>query len=53
VCTNMRVETLETRVDALIAESHFSGVIRVDQAGDTLFERSVTSAVVVFDPVFA
>jgi CubicO group peptidase (beta-lactamase class C family) len=40
VCTNMRVETLETRVDALIAESHFSGVIRVDQAGEVLFERS-------------
>jgi len=36
----MRVETLETRVDALIAESHFSGVIRVDQAGEVLFERS-------------
>jgi CubicO group peptidase (beta-lactamase class C family) len=40
VCTNMRVETLETRIDALIAESHFSGVIRVDQAGEVLFERS-------------
>jgi len=24
----------------LIAESHFSGVIRVDQAGEVLFERS-------------
>jgi CubicO group peptidase (beta-lactamase class C family) len=36
----MRVETLATRVDALIAESHFSGVIRVDRAGETLLERS-------------
>jgi CubicO group peptidase (beta-lactamase class C family) len=36
----MRVETLETRVDALIADSDFSGVIRVDRAGEKLLERS-------------
>ena len=36
----MRVETLETRVDALIAERRFSGVIRVDRAGEKLLERS-------------
>jgi hypothetical protein len=35
MCTNMRVETLETRVDALIAVSHFSDVIRIDQAGES------------------
>ena len=36
----MPVESWETRVDALIAESHFSGVVRVDRAGERLLERS-------------
>ena len=35
-----RVEMSDARLDALIAESHFSGVIRVDRAGETLLERS-------------
>ena len=37
----MRDETLAARVDDLIAESHFSGVVRVDHAGETLLPRSV------------
>jgi CubicO group peptidase (beta-lactamase class C family) len=36
----MRGEMLAARVDGLIAESHFSGVVRVDRAGETLLERS-------------
>jgi CubicO group peptidase (beta-lactamase class C family) len=36
----MRVEGWEARVDDLIAESQFSGVIRVDRAGEKLLERS-------------
>jgi CubicO group peptidase (beta-lactamase class C family) len=36
----MRGEMLAARVDDLIAESHFSGVVRVDRAGETLLERS-------------
>jgi CubicO group peptidase (beta-lactamase class C family) len=34
------VEGLVARVDTLIAESHFSGVVRVDRAGETALERS-------------
>lgn len=36
----MGVEDLAARVDTLIAESHFSGVVRVDRAGDTVLERA-------------
>ncbi|MBK8458909.1 MAG: beta-lactamase family protein [Micropruina sp.] len=32
---------LAARIDALIAENEFSGVIRVDRAGEVLLERSV------------
>ena len=35
-----RVDRLGARLDALIAESQFSGVIRVDRAGEKLLERS-------------
>jgi CubicO group peptidase (beta-lactamase class C family) len=31
---------LAARVDTLIAESGFSGVVRVDRAGETVLERS-------------
>ena len=37
---HMELEGLAARVDQLIAESRFSGVIRVDRAGATLLERS-------------
>ena len=36
----MTVEGLAERVDALITETQFSGVIRVDRAGETVLERS-------------
>ncbi len=36
----MMVDDLAARVDALIAESQFSGVVRIDRAGETLLERS-------------
>ena len=36
----MRVEDLAAGVDALIAESSFSGVIRIDRAGETVLQRS-------------
>jgi len=32
----MTGEELATRVDALIAESSFSGVVRIDRAGETV-----------------
>lgn len=35
----MRVEDLAARVDDLVAESGFSGVVRVDRAGETLLQR--------------
>jgi CubicO group peptidase (beta-lactamase class C family) len=34
-------EGLQTRVDELIAASRFSGVVRVDRAGETVLERAV------------
>ena len=34
------VDGLQSRVGALIAESGFSGVVRVDRAGETLLERA-------------
>jgi CubicO group peptidase (beta-lactamase class C family) len=34
------VDDLAARVDRLIAESRFSGVVRVDRAGDTVLERA-------------
>jgi CubicO group peptidase (beta-lactamase class C family) len=34
------IEDLAIRVDGLIAESQFSGVVRVDRAGDTVLERA-------------
>ena len=34
------VEDWAARVDTLIAESRFSGVVRVDRAGETLLERA-------------
>jgi len=36
----MRVDDVATRLDALIAESGFSGVVRVDRAGETVLQRS-------------
>ena len=36
----MTVAGLAERVDALITETQFSGVIRVDRAGETVLERS-------------
>ncbi len=36
----MSVEGLAARIDALITETRFSGVIRVDRAGQTVLERS-------------
>ena len=38
--TDVGVEDLAARVDSLIADGHFSGVIRVDRAGDTVLERA-------------
>lgn len=40
----MVVEGLAARVDTLIAESHFSGVVRVDRADVTVLERSASWA---------
>ena len=36
----MGIEDLAARMDALIAEGQFSGVVRVDRAGDTVLERA-------------
>jgi CubicO group peptidase (beta-lactamase class C family) len=36
----MGVQTLQAHVDELAAESRFSGVIRVDRAGETVLERA-------------
>jgi CubicO group peptidase (beta-lactamase class C family) len=36
----MSVEGLAARVNALITETRFSGVIRVDRAGETVLEHS-------------
>ena len=36
----MDVEALAARVDALIAEGQFSGVVRVDRAGETVLQRA-------------
>ena len=36
----MVVEGLVAELDTLIAESHFSGVVRVDRAGETVLERA-------------
>ena len=33
-------DELPTRVDTLIGESRFSGVVRIDQAGETVLERA-------------
>ena len=38
--TRIDVQGLAARVDALIAESRFSGVVRVDRGGETVLERS-------------
>ena len=38
--THVGVEDLAARVNTLIAGSHFSGVVRVDRAGDTVLERA-------------
>jgi CubicO group peptidase (beta-lactamase class C family) len=35
------IEDLTSRIDATIAESRFSGVVRVDVAGETVLERAV------------
>jgi CubicO group peptidase (beta-lactamase class C family) len=37
----MWLERLQARVDELVAESRFSGVVRVDRAGDTVLQRAV------------
>jgi hypothetical protein len=37
----MSVEGLAARIDALITEPGFSGVIRAERAGETVLERSV------------
>ena len=37
----MRVDELHARVDELITESRFSGVVRVDRAGETVLARAV------------
>ncbi len=36
----MKVADVATRLDALIVESGFSGVVRVDRAGETVLQRS-------------
>ena len=36
----MSIEGLAARIDALITDTRFSGVIRVDRAGETVLERS-------------
>jgi CubicO group peptidase (beta-lactamase class C family) len=38
---SVEVDGLQSRVNALIAESRFSGVVRVDRAGETVLERAV------------
>jgi CubicO group peptidase (beta-lactamase class C family) len=37
----MQMAEVESRLDALVAQSQFSGVIRADRGGDTLLERAV------------